>query len=103
MGELSEPPFRGIVEYAPPPQTPFLSAHAPDTPLPPPRTTQDALLLLEAARRGIIPRVSRRFTEKERALIQSGAIFVSCRPFSILPPALPVGTWRDGLRLRIGS
>ncbi|KAI0791871.1 Gti1/Pac2 family-domain-containing protein [Abortiporus biennis] len=41
------------------------------------RTTKDALLVIEAARRGIIPRVTRRFHEVEkRDLIQSGAILV---------------------------
>lgn len=40
------------------------------------QTTGDALLILEAARRGLIPRVTRRLQERERALICSGTIFV---------------------------
>ncbi|KAJ7510980.1 Gti1/Pac2 family-domain-containing protein [Mycena galericulata] len=40
-------------------------------------TTGDALLILEAARRGLIPRVTRRLAEAERkALVTSGAVFV---------------------------
>ncbi|KAJ7603066.1 Gti1/Pac2 family-domain-containing protein [Roridomyces roridus] len=40
-------------------------------------TTGDALLILEAARRGLIPRVTRRLAEVERkSLIASGAVFV---------------------------
>lgn len=41
------------------------------------RTTHDALLVLEAARHGIVPRVTRRFHDFEkRDIIQSGAIIV---------------------------
>ena len=41
------------------------------------KTTADALLVLEAARVGVVPRVRRRFHELEkRALITSGAILV---------------------------
>lgn len=39
-------------------------------------TTQDALLVFEAARRGMIPRVTRRLVESERGMIQSGAVFI---------------------------
>ncbi|KZS87727.1 hypothetical protein SISNIDRAFT_419236, partial [Sistotremastrum niveocremeum HHB9708] len=39
-------------------------------------TTGDALLILEAARRGIIPRVTRRLVETERKMINSGSVFV---------------------------
>ncbi|KAL1715352.1 Gti1/Pac2 family-domain-containing protein [Schizophyllum commune] len=39
-------------------------------------TTGDALLILEAARRGLIPRVTRRLVEAERKMITSGAVFV---------------------------
>ncbi|KAF9075458.1 Gti1/Pac2 family-domain-containing protein [Rhodocollybia butyracea] len=39
-------------------------------------TTQDALLILEAARRGLIPRVRRRLVDSERKLITSGSVFV---------------------------
>jgi hypothetical protein len=47
------PPFRGHIE-----------------------TTYDALLILEAARRGMVPRITRRLTERERPMIQSGAVFI---------------------------
>ncbi|KAH8824200.1 Gti1/Pac2 family-domain-containing protein [Flagelloscypha sp. PMI_526] len=40
------------------------------------RTTLDALLILEAARRGIIPRITRRLVEEERKMIGSGSVFV---------------------------
>lgn len=44
-------------------------------------TTKDALILLEAARQGVIPRTTRRLVEAERqAMIRSGAVFVSNRP-----------------------
>lgn len=39
-------------------------------------TTYDALLVFEAARRGIIPRVTRRLNDSERTMVQSGAVFV---------------------------
>jgi Gti1/Pac2 family transcription factor len=39
-------------------------------------TTGDALLILEAARRGLIPRVTRRLVESERKMITSGSVFV---------------------------
>ena len=39
-------------------------------------TTGDALLILEAARRGIIPRVTRRLLDSERRMITSGSVFV---------------------------
>jgi len=39
-------------------------------------TTGDALLILEAARRGLIPRVTRRLVEGERKMIVSGSVFV---------------------------
>ncbi|KAH7100303.1 Gti1/Pac2 family-domain-containing protein [Auriculariales sp. MPI-PUGE-AT-0066] len=39
-------------------------------------TTGDALLILEAARQGIIPRVTRRLVESERKMIGSGSVFV---------------------------
>lgn len=48
-----DPPFRGFVE-----------------------TTYDALLIFEAARRGMVPRVTRRLIERERGMVQSGAVFV---------------------------
>ncbi|KAF9074567.1 Gti1/Pac2 family-domain-containing protein [Rhodocollybia butyracea] len=39
-------------------------------------TTQDALLILEAARQGLVPRVRRRLVDSERKLITSGSVFV---------------------------
>ena len=39
-------------------------------------TTGDALLILEAARRGLIPRVTRRLIDSERKMITSGSVFV---------------------------
>ncbi|KAI0074814.1 hypothetical protein K474DRAFT_1600893 [Panus rudis PR-1116 ss-1] len=41
------------------------------------RTTRDALLMFEAARKGVIPRVTRRFHETEkRTLIKSGTVLI---------------------------
>ena len=41
------------------------------------KTTEDALIVLEATRAGLVPRVTRRFHELEkRAIITSGAILV---------------------------
>ncbi|KAF7334613.1 hypothetical protein MVEN_02291500 [Mycena venus] len=39
-------------------------------------TTGDALLILEAAQRGLIPRVTRRLVDTERKMITSGSVFV---------------------------
>jgi hypothetical protein len=39
-------------------------------------STQDVLLVFEACRRGMLPKIHRRLQDKERGLIQSGAIFV---------------------------
>jgi hypothetical protein len=39
-------------------------------------TTGDALIMLEAARRGVIPRVTRRLVDAERKMICSGSVFV---------------------------
>jgi len=56
-------------------------------------TTGDALYLMEAARRGIIPRITRRLNELERrAMVQSGAIFV----FSVEESGIK--RWTDGLQ-----
>lgn len=38
-------------------------------------TTRDSLVVFEACRRGLLPRVSRRLQEKERQLVRSGAVF----------------------------
>ncbi|KAG8962504.1 hypothetical protein FRC03_004189 [Tulasnella sp. 419] len=51
--QWTEPPFCGFIE-----------------------TTEDALLILEAARRRLIPRVTRRLSDRERKLIASGSVFV---------------------------
>src|SRR5271154_1113030 len=40
------------------------------------RTPADAILLFEACRLGVLPRVQRRLSEKERASIRSGSVFV---------------------------
>src|SRR5271169_4198289 len=40
------------------------------------RTPADAILLFEACRLGVLPRVQRRLSEKERAAIRSGSVFV---------------------------
>lgn len=38
-------------------------------------TTRDSLLLFEACKRGLLPRITRRLQDKERILIRSGTIF----------------------------
>src|ERR1700761_5221880 len=40
------------------------------------RTPADAIILFEACRLGLLPRVQRRLSEKERQSIRSGSIFV---------------------------
>ncbi|RPA79563.1 hypothetical protein BJ508DRAFT_193182, partial [Ascobolus immersus RN42] len=40
------------------------------------KTPQDAIILFEACRTGLLPRVQRRLSEKERASITSGSVFV---------------------------
>ncbi|GAB1213667.1 hypothetical protein ATERTT37_002817 [Aspergillus terreus] len=40
------------------------------------RTPADAIILFEACRIGLLPRVQRRLSEKERQLIRSGSVFV---------------------------
>ena len=40
------------------------------------KAPQDAIVLFEACRLGILPRVQRRLSEKERQLIKSGSVFV---------------------------
>jgi len=39
-------------------------------------TTQDSLLVFEACRRNILPKVSRRLQERERRMARSGSVFV---------------------------
>lgn len=63
-----DPPFRGYIE-----------------------TTYDSLLVFEAARRGMIPRVTRRLIERERGMVQSGAVFVFDEQES------GIKRWTDGL------
>lgn len=72
------------------------AAVSPPPPLDPPfrgyiDTTLDALLVLEAARRGMIPRVTRRLIERERGMIQSGSVFVFDEHES------GIKRWTDGL------
>ena len=40
------------------------------------RTTADAIILFEACRIGLLPRVQRRFSERERQRVRSGSVFV---------------------------
>ncbi|KAK0338696.1 Gluconate transport-inducing protein, partial [Friedmanniomyces endolithicus] len=40
------------------------------------RTPADAIILFEACRIGLLPRVQRRLSEKERQSIKSGSVFV---------------------------
>jgi Gti1/Pac2 family transcription factor len=54
-------------------------------------TTGDALLILEAARRGVIPRVTRRLVDSERKMITSGSVFVFDEDES------GIKRWTDGL------
>lgn len=54
-------------------------------------TTRDSLLLFEACKRGIIPRISRRLQDKERHLIRSGSIFCFDEKES------GIKRWTDGL------
>jgi hypothetical protein len=39
-------------------------------------TTRDALLIFEACRRGVLPKISRRLQERERSTVGSGTVFV---------------------------
>ncbi|KAF7721936.1 hypothetical protein EC973_003924 [Apophysomyces ossiformis] len=54
-------------------------------------TTQDALLLLEACRRRLLPKIARRLHEKERELVQTGSVFVFDEKES------GIKRWTDGL------
>lgn len=54
-------------------------------------STRDALLIFEAVRRGILPKITRRFRDDERKLIRSGAIFVFDEVES------SIKRWTDGL------
>ncbi|KAI8889740.1 hypothetical protein K501DRAFT_282097 [Backusella circina FSU 941] len=54
-------------------------------------TTQDVLLVFEACRRGILPKVCRRLQDKERKLIRSGSVFVFDERES------GIKRWTDGL------
>ncbi|KAG0167721.1 hypothetical protein DFQ28_006065 [Apophysomyces sp. BC1034] len=54
-------------------------------------TTQDALLLLEACRRCLLPKIARRLHEKERELVRTGSVFVFDEKES------GIKRWTDGL------
>ncbi|KAI8334596.1 Gti1/Pac2 family-domain-containing protein [Chlamydoabsidia padenii] len=54
-------------------------------------TTKDSLLLLEACRQGVLPRVTRRLQEQERHLVKSGAVFCFDENES------GIKRWTDGL------
>ncbi|ORX49126.1 hypothetical protein DM01DRAFT_1325877 [Hesseltinella vesiculosa] len=54
-------------------------------------TTQDSLLIMEACRRCLLPKVSRRLQEKERKLVRSGSVFVFDEKDS------GIKRWTDGL------
>jgi hypothetical protein len=54
-------------------------------------STQDTLLIFEACRRGILPRICRRLQEKERKIVQSGSVFVFDERES------GIKRWTDGL------
>lgn len=54
-------------------------------------TTHDALLIFEAVRRGIMPKITRRLREDERKLIRSGTVFVFDERES------GIKRWTDGL------
>ncbi|KAG0306953.1 hypothetical protein BGZ97_000569 [Linnemannia gamsii] len=54
-------------------------------------TTQDTLLIFEACRRGLLPRICRRLQEKERRIVQSGTVFVFDERES------GIKRWTDGL------
>ncbi|KAG0178917.1 hypothetical protein DFQ29_002849 [Apophysomyces sp. BC1021] len=54
-------------------------------------TTRDSLLLFEACKRGLLPRVNRRLQEKERQLVRSGAVFCFDENES------GIKRWTDGL------
>ncbi|PWY92548.1 hypothetical protein BO70DRAFT_391948 [Aspergillus heteromorphus CBS 117.55] len=89
-------PDRQIAKSPPPPVTILHSTKPPVLALKPPiitgtytdhrrwmetyhghvRTPADAIILFEACRIGLLPRVQRRLSEKERQLIRSGSVFV---------------------------
>lgn len=54
-------------------------------------TTRDSLLLFEACKRGLLPRITRRLQDKERILIRSGTIFCFDERES------GIKRWTDGL------
>ncbi|ORZ25606.1 Gti1/Pac2 family-domain-containing protein [Absidia repens] len=54
-------------------------------------TTTDTLLVFEACRRGILPKITRRLQEKERGLIRSGTVLVFDERES------GIKRWTDGL------
>ncbi|KAG0166924.1 hypothetical protein DFQ28_006561 [Apophysomyces sp. BC1034] len=54
-------------------------------------TTADTLLIFEACRRGILPKINRRLQDRERGAIQSGTVFVFDEKES------GIKRWTDGL------
>ncbi|KAF9351939.1 hypothetical protein BGX26_010144 [Mortierella sp. AD094] len=54
-------------------------------------TTQDTLIIFEACRRGLLPRICRRLQEKERRIVRSGSVFVFDERES------GIKRWTDGL------
>ncbi|KAL1931706.1 hypothetical protein VTP01DRAFT_9849 [Rhizomucor pusillus] len=54
-------------------------------------STKDSLIVFEACRRGLLPRVTRRLQEQERHLVQSGAVFCFDENES------GIKRWTDGL------
>ncbi|QRW09990.1 cAMP-independent regulatory protein pac2 [Ceratobasidium sp. AG-Ba] len=76
---VSSPPARPEPVWTEPPCSWFIE------------TTEDALLILEAARRGLIPRVTRRLVDRERRMITSGSVFVFDEDES------GIKRWTDGL------
>ncbi|KAK4516515.1 uncharacterized protein ATC70_011487 [Mucor velutinosus] len=54
-------------------------------------TTQDSLLVFEACRRNILPKISRRLQERERKMVRSGSVFVFDEKDS------GIKRWTDGL------
>ncbi|KAI8376191.1 Gti1/Pac2 family-domain-containing protein, partial [Radiomyces spectabilis] len=54
-------------------------------------TTRDSLLIFEACKRGLLPRICRRLQDKERQLVQSGTVFCFDENES------GIKRWTDGL------
>ncbi|KAF9106103.1 hypothetical protein BGX27_009319 [Mortierella sp. AM989] len=54
-------------------------------------TTHDTLIIFEACRRGLLPRICRRLQERERRIVKSGSVFVFDERES------GIKRWTDGL------